>query len=185
MNTICKPKKTVCNRTSAQPALDTWRCPTFTIPQPDTNDELETMRNCFERQKFGMTGDFNQTCEKSLTSVSSMASTVKSGKNNEDYLKDTQPRSKIMSLQVRHGADVHHMNVESKNSCNIKVSDVMRHIEKELKIPIRKQNLFFRGMDIKKYSSADLELLGIHQNCMIRCVGQSDNENFLENFIRY
>lgn len=186
MDAFCKPKKVSCNRTLPKLFTRSSRCSEFKIPEPNCDEELVKEQICFENQKFNKTFECDTTRNCDKLSVISTASSFKSGgKNNEDYLKDTRPKSKVMSLQVRFGSDIHHMNVENKNSFNIQVSDVMRHIEKDLKIPMRKQNLFFRGMDIKKYASTDLELLGIYQNCVIRCVGQSENQNFLEKFIKY
>jgi hypothetical protein len=91
----------------------------------------------------------------------------------------------VMSLQVQHGGDIHRILLESKKGCSLILSDAMRQIEKDLKIPVCKQRIFYKGIELQKFATTDLESLNIFQNSLIRVAGESGNENWIENFIRF
>jgi hypothetical protein len=103
-------------------------------------------------------------------------------KNFEKTVKSTHH---VMPMQIHHGGDKHRILVEGLNGCNLRLCDVMRQIEKELKIPADKQRIFYKGIELQKFASSDLETLKVFQNSMLRVSGESDNENWIENFFPF
>ena len=103
----------------------------------------------------------------------------------KDFEKDINTVHNVMGLQINHGGDKHRILVEGKVNCNLRLYDVMKQIEKELKIPFDKQRIFHKGVELQKFASTELECLNVFQNSMLRVTGESDNENWIENFINF
>ena len=103
-------------------------------------------------------------------------------KNFESHMKSVQ---NVISIQVQHGGDIHRLLIEGKKGCSLLLCDVMRQIEKELKIPVNKQRIFYKGIELQKFATTDLESLNVFQNSLLRVAGESGNENWIENFIHF
>ena len=103
-------------------------------------------------------------------------------RNFENDMKSVQ---NVMSLQVNHGGDIHRILVEGEKGSCLLLCDVMKQIEKELKIPADKQRIFHKGIELQKFASTDLEALGVYQNSILRVTGESCNENWIEKFIHF
>ncbi|CAF2061252.1 unnamed protein product [Rotaria magnacalcarata] len=76
----------------------------------------------------------------------------------------------FLKLQIQHGGDIHEM-ILTTNSNDPTVEELLRHIEKQLNIPMDEQHVVFKGQSLQENPQGKLRRYGITNATLIRVVG--------------